>query len=150
MVPDRVVSITIGVLQLVPENARAGRGGFPLQVRAGERQGLWIDVLVGRQLGAGEYRGIVTVTADGQHTRLPVVIEVLDVVLSDATLPAMVYYERTQTDLYHGRNMDGAYHRFARRPDRVHARVRPGRYARGGGAVRRQRVQSRGGLHGAR
>ena len=102
-------------VQLVPEHARVGRGGFPLQVRAGERQGLWIDVLVDRQLGAGEYRGIVTVTADGQHTRLPIVIEVLDVVLPDATLPAMVYYERRQTDLYHGRNMDGAYHRFARR-----------------------------------
>lgn len=102
-------------VQLVPENARAGRGGFPLQVRAGERQGIWIEVSVGPDLSAGEYRGVVTVDADGQRTRLPVMLEVLDVTLPDATLPAMVYYERSQTDLYHGRNMDPAYHRFARR-----------------------------------
>ncbi len=102
-------------VQLVPENARPGRGGFPLQVRAGERQGLWIEVFVGRDLPAGEYHGAVTVDIDGEQRSLPVVLEVLGVTLPDASLPAMVYYERSQTDLYHGGNMDAAYHRFARR-----------------------------------
>jgi len=102
-------------VQLVPENARAGRGGFPLQVRAGDRQGFWIEVSVSPDLPAGEYRGVVTVEADRQQTRLPITLEVLDLTLPDSTLPAMVYYERRQTDLYHGRNMDPAYHRFARR-----------------------------------
>lgn len=102
-------------VQLVPENARPGRGGFPLQVRAGERQGLWVEVYVRRDLPPGEYRGTLAVDIDGQQRRLPVVLEVVDVTLPESTLPAMVYYERQQTDLYHGRNMDAAYHRFARR-----------------------------------
>src|SRR5690606_30088651 len=102
-------------VQLVPENARAGRGGFPLRVREGQRQGIWIEVAVGRDIVAGDYRGVVTVDVDRQQRQLPVVLQVLDVTLPDATLPAMVYYERSQTDLYHGRNMDPAYHRFARR-----------------------------------
>ena len=102
-------------VQLVPENARPARGGFPLVVRAGERQGLWVEVYVDRHLAAGEYRGVVTIDADGQHTRLPIALDVVDVDLPDSTMPAMVYYERNQTDLYHGRNMDAAYHRFARR-----------------------------------
>lgn len=102
-------------VQLVPENARSGRGGFPLSVRAGGRQGLWIEVYVDRNLAAGAYRGEVRVDADGHHTRLPITLEVVDLELPETTLPAMVYYERSQTDLYHGRNMDAAYHRFARR-----------------------------------
>ena len=35
-------------VQLVPENARSGRGGFPLAVGPGLGQSLWIEVYVGR------------------------------------------------------------------------------------------------------
>ena len=52
-------------VQLVPENARAGRGGFPLAVGPGLLQAIWIDVYVGRDLPAGVYEGTVTLTADG-------------------------------------------------------------------------------------
>jgi hypothetical protein len=31
-------------VQLVPENARAGRGGFPLQVAPSENQPIWIEI----------------------------------------------------------------------------------------------------------
>jgi hypothetical protein len=41
---------------------------------------------------------------------------VVDFVLPDEnTLPAMVYYQSAQPELYHGRNLDAAYHRFAKR-----------------------------------
>jgi hypothetical protein len=48
----------------------------------------------------------------------------LDFTLPDAnSLDAMVYYEPSQPELYHGRNLDPAYHRFAHRSriELVHA-----------------------------
>ncbi len=101
---------------LVPSDARAGRGGFPLAVDAGRNQGLWIEIHVPAAAAHGVYQGEVVVTLDDAQRRLPVHLEVLEVTLPDQpTLPAMVYYERAQTDLYHGRNMDAAYHAFAHR-----------------------------------
>ena len=55
-------------VQLVPENARAGRGGFPLAVGPGLGQALWVEVYVGRDRPAGVYEGTLTVTADGKAT----------------------------------------------------------------------------------
>src|SRR5262249_25905369 len=44
------------------------------------------------------------------------VLEVYDFALPDAnSMDAMVYYEPSQPELYHGRNLDAAYHRFAHR-----------------------------------
>ena len=103
-------------VQLVPENARAGRGGLPLRVEAERNQSIWIEVYTPRDLPAGLYEGTVTVTADGQPTRVPVELQVFDFTLPDAnSLDAMVYYEPSQPELYHGRNLDAAYHRFAHR-----------------------------------
>src|SRR5207247_29235 len=103
-------------VQLVPENARRGRGGFPLHVAPARNQAFWIDVYVDRALPAGLYEGTLTVTADGREVRLPVALDVLGFVLPDASsLQAMVYYEPSQPELYHGRNLDAAYHRFAHR-----------------------------------
>ena len=45
-------------VQLVPEQARAGRGGFPLRVRAHERQAFAIEIYTGRERPAGSYVGI--------------------------------------------------------------------------------------------
>ncbi len=103
-------------VQLVPENAKAGRGGLPIAVAAKQNQALWIEIDTGRERPAGVYKGTLTVTADGAKTALPVELEVLDFALSDTnTLDAMVYYEPDQPELYQGRNLDPAYDRFAHR-----------------------------------
>jgi hypothetical protein len=103
-------------VQLVPENARAGRGGFPLKVDSGLGQALWIEIYVGRDLPAGVYEGTLAVEADGSATRLPVELRVFSFALPDEnSLPAMVYFEPDQLELYQGRNLDPACHRFARR-----------------------------------
>jgi hypothetical protein len=111
-------------VQLVPQNARAGRGGFPLAVPPGLLQAIWIEVYVGRELPAGTYDGTVTLTADGAKRSLPVELRVFAFTLPDAnSLSAMVYYEPSQPELYQGRNLDPAYHRFAHRQriELVHA-----------------------------
>jgi hypothetical protein len=111
-------------VQLVPENARAGRGGFPVTVRASRNQAFWIEIYTGRDRPAGMYQGRLTVTADGRQRELPVSLELFDFALPDEnTMHAMVYYGSDQPELYHGRNMDPAYHRFAHRQriELVHA-----------------------------
>jgi hypothetical protein len=103
-------------VQLVPENARRGRGGFPLAVAPGLGQALWIEICVARELPAGVYEGTLTVTADERATILPVELRVFDFALPDAnSLPVMVYFEPDQPELYQGKNLDPAYHRFAHR-----------------------------------
>jgi len=103
-------------VQLVPENARAGRGGLPLAVGPRLGQSLWIEIYVGRDLPAGAYEGTLTITADGKATALPVELRVFGFALADEnSLPVMVYYEPDQPELYQGRNLDPAYHRFAHR-----------------------------------
>src|ERR1044072_4209960 len=103
-------------VQLVPENARAGRGGFPVSVAPSPHQALWFDIYTARDLPAGTYRGEVSIDADGKRTRLPVELELFDFTLPDEnSMQAMVYYESLQPELYHGRNLDAEYHRFAHR-----------------------------------
>jgi hypothetical protein len=103
-------------VQLVPENARAGRGGFPVRIEPGTAQSFWIEVYTGRGRPAGTYEGALTVTADGEARTLPVSLHVLDFDLPDAnSLDVMVYFEPDQPELYQGRNLDPAYHRFAHR-----------------------------------
>jgi hypothetical protein len=111
-------------VQLVPENARIGRGGFPLRVPASLSQALWIEVYTGRDRPAGVYEGTITVRADGETRTLPVELALFDFTLPDEnSLDAMVYYEPDQPELYQGRNLDAAYHRFAHRQriELVHA-----------------------------
>jgi hypothetical protein len=103
-------------VQLVPENARAGRGGLPVKVAASLNQALWIEVYAARDLPAGTYDGTITITADGRKTALPVALEVLDFTLPDRnSLDVMVYYEPHQAELYMGQNLDSEFHRFAHR-----------------------------------
>ncbi|HKQ51936.1 MAG TPA: glycoside hydrolase domain-containing protein [Pyrinomonadaceae bacterium] len=111
-------------VQLVPENARAGRGGFPLSVRAAENQAVWIEVYTSRNLAAGSYAGRVEVNADGRKVFVPIELELFDFTLPDQnSMDAMVYYESTQPVIYQGRDLDAAYHRFAHRQrvELVHA-----------------------------
>ena len=103
-------------VQLVPENARAGRGGFPLQVEPSSNQVLWFEIYTGRGRTAGRWKGAVSVLADGVTATLPVELELLDLDLPDEnSIRAMVYFEAAQLDLYHGRNLQPEYHRFAHR-----------------------------------
>jgi hypothetical protein len=103
-------------VQLVPENARPGRGGFPVRVAARRNQAFWIEIYTSRDLPAGVYEGRVEVDADGRTTALPVELELFDFGLADEnSMHAMVYYEPAQVKLYQGRDLDAAYHRFAHR-----------------------------------
>jgi len=103
-------------VQLIPENARAGRGGFPLRVGVSENQLFWIELYLARSLPAGEYRGVITINADGRLRTVPVVLRVLGFALPDEnSLTTMVFFEPEQTALYHGRRLDSAYHRMAHR-----------------------------------
>jgi hypothetical protein len=103
-------------VQLVPENARAGRGGLPLCVAPSRSQALWIELYTGRERPAGTYDGTIRVQADAVALTLPLELRVFDFALPDAnSLPAMVYFEPEQPELYQGRNLDPAYHRFAHR-----------------------------------
>jgi hypothetical protein len=103
-------------VQLVPENARSGRGGFPLRVKAGQNQAVWIEVYTSRNLPAGIYRGNVTVDADGLKQTIPIELELFDFTLPDQnSMQAMVYYESLQPKIYQGRDLDAEYHRFGHR-----------------------------------
>ena len=103
-------------VQLVPENARPGRGGFPLKVSANSNQAVWIEIYTDRRLPAGLYTGTVIVTADKQNLTVPIELELFDFTLPDQnSMDAMVYYESLQPKLYQGRDLDAEYHRFAHR-----------------------------------
>jgi hypothetical protein len=79
-------------------------------------QAVWIEAFTGKDRPAGLYRGAVRITADGRVSSLPVELQLLDFALPDEnSLRAMIYYEPDQPELYHGRNRDAAYHRFAHR-----------------------------------
>ena len=79
--------------------------------------------------GASRPAGRLSRRVDGRRrtarrSSLPVELQVLDFALPDEnSLRAMVYYEPDQPELYQGRNLDPAYHRFAHRQrvELVHA-----------------------------
>lgn len=103
-------------VQLVPENAKVGRGGFPLQVAPSQNQAVWIEVYTNKTLPAGIYRGRINVNADGQKQTIPIELELFDFTLPDQnSMDAMVYYENLQPTMYQGRNLDAQYNRFAHR-----------------------------------
>src|SRR6478672_3568827 len=103
-------------VQLVPENARPGRGGFPLRVGGAQNQSIWIEVYTNRNLPAGIYRGKVMINADGRKQTVPIELELFDFTLPDQnSMQARVYNEGLQPRLYQGRDLDAQYHRFAHR-----------------------------------
>jgi hypothetical protein len=103
-------------VQLIPENAAAGRGGFPLKVEPSMNQGIWTEIYTGRDLPAGFYDGTITVKADGEVREIPIELELFDFVLpDDNSMHAMLYYESRQPVIYHGKKLDDVYHRFAHR-----------------------------------
>jgi len=103
-------------VQLVPEHAKALRGGFPVSIRPNEHQAVWIEVYVDRARAPGVYKGEIELRADGARRTLPLELEVFDFTLPDEnSMHAMLYYSSDQPELYHGRNLDPAYHRLAHR-----------------------------------
>ena len=103
-------------VQLIPENARAGRGGFPVRVAPRTSQVFWVELYLARTLPAGGYTGNITIRANGQARVVPVALRVFDFTLPDEnSLTTMIYFESEQTMLYHGRQLDSAYHRMAHR-----------------------------------
>ena len=112
-------------VQLVPENAKAGRGGFPLQVGPSQNQGVWIEVYTNRTLPAGIYRGQINVNADGKRQTIPIELELFDFTLPDQnSMDAMVYYESLQPVMYQGRNLDARIQPLCTSPaDRTCSRI---------------------------
>ena len=103
-------------VQLVPENARAGRGGFPIAVEANQNQAIWVEVYIDRVKKPGRYRGTIEIRADAARRSLPIELEVYDFVLpDDNSMHAMLYYSSDQAERYQGRNLDPAFHRLAHR-----------------------------------
>ena len=103
-------------VQLVPENARAGRGGLPISVHPGENQAIWIEIYIDRARQPGFYKGNLEILADRVRRLVPIEFEVFDFILPDEnSMHAMLYYSSDQPELYHGRNFDAAYHRLAHR-----------------------------------
>ncbi|PYI56378.1 DUF5018 domain-containing protein [Paenibacillus flagellatus] len=111
--PDGLGAIPV---QLVPENASPGKGGFPVTVGAMRNQAIWIEVYTDPGLPAGKYEGTVTVVADGVEHPIPVELELFDFTLPDTnSVDVMLYYEGAQVEAYEGTNRDDAYHRLAHR-----------------------------------
>jgi len=103
-------------VQLVPENAMVGKGGFPLSVEPVQNQAIWIEIYTGRDRPAGVYDGTIQLVADSQEFTIPLELELFNFNLSERnSMHAMVYYEPSQPSLYQGRNLDSEYHRFAHR-----------------------------------
>jgi len=107
-------------VQLVPENARAGKGGFPVTVPPNANQAVWIELYIGKNLPAGLYDATIEVSVDGETREIPVELTIFDFTLPDEnSMDAMIFYEKGQPELYFGRENDSAlqsaFHRFAHR-----------------------------------
>jgi hypothetical protein len=103
-------------VQLVPENARAGRGGLPIDVAPRQNQALWFDIYIPGDLPAGMYDGAIELRVGHAVEIVPVEMEVFPFVLpDDNSLTAMVYFEPDQVVRYQGRGLEARYHRFAHR-----------------------------------
>ncbi|MGA2501473.1 MAG: glycoside hydrolase domain-containing protein, partial [Tepidisphaeraceae bacterium] len=104
-------------VQLVPENAKVGKGGFPLAVAARQNQAFWIDVHIPKGFSPGIYLGQVTVHWNGGAKAIPVELEVFNFTLPDAnSLRAIISFEVDQLETYMGSaEAVPAFHRLAHR-----------------------------------
>ena len=103
-------------VQLVPENARPGRGGFPLSVAPGRTQAIWIEIYTGRDRPAGVYEGRIDgarPTAAAPRAGVARALRLRAARREQHARDGLLSSD--QPELYHGRNLDAAYHRFAHR-----------------------------------
>ncbi|MGW8182264.1 MAG: hypothetical protein ACWGQW_26340, partial [bacterium] len=90
-------------VQLVPENAVVGKGGFPLRVGPVQNQAVWIEIYTGRDRPAGIYEGTIWLEADGQTFTIPLRLQLFNFNLPERnSMHAMVYFEPSQPSLYQG------------------------------------------------
>jgi len=103
-------------VQIIPENAKSSKGGFPIKVNSRTNQAFWIELYTGKDRPSGIYSGQIKVQADGEERYLPVELELFNFNLPDRnSIHAMVYFESEQPLRYQGRRLDAEYHRFAHR-----------------------------------
>ena len=105
-------------VQLIPENAISGRGGYPLSVDDLQNQAIWIDIYIEKELIPGFYLGNVLVETSKGNFSIPVKLEVFDFSLWDEnSLNAMFYFENSNATYYMGEtfNNNPGFHRFAHR-----------------------------------
>jgi len=106
-------------VQLVPENATAGKGGLPILVAANSNQGLWFDIYTAKGLQAGIYEGTVTITRNGTPTAIPIELELFNFTLPDEnTIATMIYNAPWAYPTYHtiaASAANDAYDRMAHR-----------------------------------
>jgi hypothetical protein len=105
-------------VQLVPENAYSGKGGYPLVTNPLQNQSIWFEVYIQKDLVPGIYFGNVVIeTSEGDYT-ITVMLEVLGFSLPDEnSLNTMFYFENYGPILYMGETVDyePRFHRFAHR-----------------------------------
>ena len=105
-------------VQLVPENALSGRGGYPLVTGAMQNQSIWFDIYITKDLIPGIYYGNVVIETSVGDFNIPVRLEVLDFNLPDEnSLNAMFYFNNSNLIIYMGNSFDydPGFHRFAHR-----------------------------------
>ena len=104
-------------VQLVPENAKEGKGGFPLTVAANQNQAFWIEVYIAKDRVPGPYAGQVTVKWNNGQQVIPVELEVFNFTLPDEnSLKAIISFEGDQLGTYMGsEEAVPAFHRLAHR-----------------------------------
>ena len=105
-------------VQLVPENANTGLGGYPLAMGPMQNQSIWFDIYITKELVPGFYHGEVLIETLEGDFNIPVSLEIFDFILPDEnSLNAMFYYNNYDPILYMGNSpdYDPRFHRFAHR-----------------------------------
>ncbi len=105
-------------VQLVPENANTGLGGYPLAIGPGQNQSIWFDIYITKELVPGIYLGDVVIETSEGDFNIPVRLEIFDFILPDEnSLNAMFFYNNYDPILYMGYSPDNdaRFHRFAHR-----------------------------------
>lgn len=105
-------------VQLVPENAYSGKGGYPLMLGPLQNQAIWFDIYITKDLLPGIYFGDVLIETSEGDFSIPVRLEIFNFSLPDEnSLNAMFFYGNWNPILYMGdsSDYDPRFHRFAHR-----------------------------------
>jgi hypothetical protein len=71
---------------LIPFSAPEGKGGAPFTIEPEMNQGVWIDILIPRNTGAGIYTGDASILVSGRvWKKIPITLKVYDFTLPDST-----------------------------------------------------------------
>jgi hypothetical protein len=71
---------------LIPFSAPEGKGGAPFTIEPEMNQGVWVDILIPRNTGAGIYTGDASIIVSGRiWKKIPITLKVYDFTLPDST-----------------------------------------------------------------